>query len=142
MPSPLTFRLVCLGPGSMAVAGRRWLATALERLWILRRGLTARPCHCSQCSMLESIQNWNRQARLRGAQNGKCHKLFQFFLIFPKCKSSLYHISSLSTCASVQAFCIYADIDKTLPKAQRTRGVSLSCQSNFLRKYHKFKNKS
>ena len=26
---------------------------------------------------------------------------------------------------------------KTLPKAQRTRGLSSSCQSNFLRLYHK-----
>ena len=31
---------------------------------------------------------------------------------------------------------------KTLPKAQRTRGLSSSCQSNFLRSYHKFKHKS
>ena len=31
---------------------------------------------------------------------------------------------------------------KTLPKAQRTRGLSPSCQSNFLRSYHKFKHKS
>ena len=31
---------------------------------------------------------------------------------------------------------------KTLPKAQRTRGLSSSCKSNFLRSYHKFKNKS
>ena len=31
---------------------------------------------------------------------------------------------------------------KTLPKAQRTRGLSSSYQSNFLRLYHKFKHKS
>ena len=31
---------------------------------------------------------------------------------------------------------------KTLPKAQRTRGSSSSCQSNFLRSYHKFKHES
>ena len=31
---------------------------------------------------------------------------------------------------------------KTLPKAQRTRGLSSSYQSNFLRSYHKFKHKS
>ena len=31
---------------------------------------------------------------------------------------------------------------KTLPKAQRTRGLSSSCQSNLLRSYHKFKHKS
>ena len=31
---------------------------------------------------------------------------------------------------------------KTLPKAQRTRGLSLSYQSNFLRAYYKFKHKS
>ena len=31
---------------------------------------------------------------------------------------------------------------KTLPKAHRTRGLSPSCQSNFLRSYHKFKHKS
>ena len=31
---------------------------------------------------------------------------------------------------------------QTLPKAQRTRGLSSSCQSNFLRSYHKFKHKS
>ena len=30
---------------------------------------------------------------------------------------------------------------KTLPKAQRTRGLSSSYQSNFLRSYHKFKHK-
>ena len=33
-------------------------------------------------------------------------------------------------------------LTKTLPKAQRTRGLSSSCQSNFLRWYHKFKHKS
>ena len=32
--------------------------------------------------------------------------------------------------------------EETLPKAQRTRGLSSSCQSNFLRSYHKFKHKS
>ena len=32
--------------------------------------------------------------------------------------------------------------DKTLPKAQRTRGLSSSCQSNFLRSYYNFKHKS
>ena len=31
---------------------------------------------------------------------------------------------------------------KTLPKAQRTRGLSSPCQSNFLKSYHKFKHKS
>ena len=31
---------------------------------------------------------------------------------------------------------------KTLPKAQRTRGLSSSCQSNLLKSYHKFKHKS
>ena len=31
---------------------------------------------------------------------------------------------------------------KTLPKAQWTRGLSSSCQSNFLKSYHKFKHKS
>ena len=31
---------------------------------------------------------------------------------------------------------------KTLPKAQRTRGLSSSYQSKFLRSYHKFKHKS
>ena len=31
---------------------------------------------------------------------------------------------------------------KTLPKAQRTRGLSSSCQSNFLQSYQKFKHKS
>ena len=31
---------------------------------------------------------------------------------------------------------------KTLPKAQRTRGLSSFCQSKFLRSYHKFKHKS
>ena len=31
---------------------------------------------------------------------------------------------------------------ETLPKAQRTRGLSSSYQSNFLRSYHKFKHKS
>ena len=33
-------------------------------------------------------------------------------------------------------------IIKTLPKAQWTRGLSSSCQSNFLRPCHKFKPKS
>ena len=33
-------------------------------------------------------------------------------------------------------------IYKTLPKAQRTRGLSSSCQSNILKSYHKFKRKS
>jgi len=33
-------------------------------------------------------------------------------------------------------------IKKTLPKAQRTRGLSSSYQSNILRSYHKFKHKS
>ena len=33
-------------------------------------------------------------------------------------------------------------INQTLPKAQRTQGLSLSYQSNFLNSYHKFKNKS
>ena len=37
---------------------------------------------------------------------------------------------------------IYGAIVQTLPKAQRTRGLSSSCQSNFLRSHHKFKNKS
>ena len=32
--------------------------------------------------------------------------------------------------------------NKTLPKAQRTRGLSSSCQSSFLRSYHNFKHKS
>ena len=31
-------------------------------------------------------------------------------------------------------------IDETLPKAQRTRGLSSSCQSNFLKSYHNFTN--
>ena len=31
---------------------------------------------------------------------------------------------------------------KTLQKAQRTRGLSSSCQSNFLKSYHKLKQKS
>ena len=31
---------------------------------------------------------------------------------------------------------------ETLPKAQRTRGLSSSCQSDFLSSYHKFKHKS
>ena len=31
---------------------------------------------------------------------------------------------------------------QTLPKAQRTRGLNSSCQSNFLKSYHKFKHKS
>ena len=31
---------------------------------------------------------------------------------------------------------------ETLPKAQRTRGLSSSYQSNFLRSYHEFKHKS
>ena len=31
---------------------------------------------------------------------------------------------------------------KTLPKAQRTQGLSSSCQSNFLKSYQKFKHKS
>ena len=31
---------------------------------------------------------------------------------------------------------------QTLPKAQRTRGLSSFCQSKFLRSYHKFKHKS
>ena len=31
---------------------------------------------------------------------------------------------------------------KTLPKAQRTRGLSSSCKSNFLRSYQKFKHES
>ena len=31
---------------------------------------------------------------------------------------------------------------KTLPKAQRTRGLSSSYQSNFLRSYHELKHKS
>ena len=34
------------------------------------------------------------------------------------------------------------DRDKTLPKAPRARGLSSSCQSNFLKSYHKFKRKS
>ena len=33
-------------------------------------------------------------------------------------------------------------MSKTLPKAQRIRGLSSSCQSKFLRSYHKFKHKS
>ena len=33
-------------------------------------------------------------------------------------------------------------IYKTLPKAQRTRGLSSSYQCNFLRSYHKFEHKS
>ena len=33
-------------------------------------------------------------------------------------------------------------LTETLPKAQRTRGLSSSCHSNFLRSYHKFKNNS
>ena len=33
-------------------------------------------------------------------------------------------------------------LTKTLPKAQQTRGLSSSCQSNFLRSYHKFRHKS
>ena len=33
-------------------------------------------------------------------------------------------------------------MNKTLPKAQRTRGLSSSYQSNFLRSYHEFKHKS
>ena len=37
---------------------------------------------------------------------------------------------------------IYGAIVQTLPKAQRTRGLCSSCQSNFLRSHHKFKNKS
>ena len=32
--------------------------------------------------------------------------------------------------------------NETLPKAQRTRGLSSSCQSNFLKSYQKFKHKS
>ena len=33
-------------------------------------------------------------------------------------------------------------ITETLPKAQRTQGLSSSCQSNILRSYQKFKHKS
>ena len=33
-------------------------------------------------------------------------------------------------------------IPETLPKAQRTRGLSSTYQSNFFRSYHKFKHKS
>ena len=36
----------------------------------------------------------------------------------------------------------YWNIQQTLPKAQRTRGLSSSYQSNYLRSYHKFKHKS
>ena len=32
--------------------------------------------------------------------------------------------------------------EKTLPKAQRTRGLSSTYQSNFFGSYHKFKHKS
>ena len=35
-----------------------------------------------------------------------------------------------------------AALVQTLPKAQRTRGLSSSYQSNYLRSYHKFKHKS
>ena len=35
-----------------------------------------------------------------------------------------------------------SDSNQTLPKAQRTRGLSSSCQSNLLRSHHKFKHKS
>ena len=35
-----------------------------------------------------------------------------------------------------------AILKKSLPKAQRTRGLSSSCQSIFLKSYHKFKHKS
>ena len=45
--------------------------------------------------------------------------------------SLLKQKGSLSSRNKVQLFF------KTLPKAQRTRGLSLSCQSNFLRSYHK-----
>ena len=37
---------------------------------------------------------------------------------------------------------LHKGMRKTLLKAQRTRGLSSSCQSNFLRSYHEFKHKS
>ena len=36
----------------------------------------------------------------------------------------------------------HTERNKTLPKAQRTRGLSSSCQSNFLRSCYKFNHKS
>ena len=38
-------------------------------------------------------------------------------------------------------FLVCQGFTQTLPKAQRTRWLSSSCQSNFLRSYHKFKHK-
>ena len=48
-------------------------------------------------------------------------------------------------CLTIVSDCTICQITyviKTLPKAQRTRGLSLFCQSKFLRSYHKFKHKS
>ena len=55
----------------------------------------------------------------------------QIFVEIPKMVQS-YILENLS------ASCDKSLVRKTLPKAQRTRGLSSSYQSNFLRSYHEF----
>ena len=47
-----------------------------------------------------------------------------------------------ATCRNWSKLSSSGRCSKTLPKAQRTRGLSSSCQSNFLESYYKFKHKS
>ena len=55
---------------------------------------------------------------------------------------TFHHNGSSTSAASCKhkGLCLY--IGKTLPKAQRTRGLSSTYQSNFFESYHKFKHKS
>ena len=59
-------------------------------------------------------------------------------LVIIKCKHKLIN-TNLKLGRWVLALASYFE---TLPKAQRTRGLSSSCQSNFLKSYQKFKHKS
>ena len=52
-----------------------------------------------------------------------------------------YQVEAESACSKVISFELMSII-QTLPKAQRTRGLSSSYQSNFLRSYHKFEHNS
>ena len=49
---------------------------------------------------------------------------------------------SLFSCSSTYAFILWQSLLQTLPKAQRTRGLSFTYQSNFFGSYHKFSDKS
>ena len=127
------FNIVCLNTdimklaGSLAQVGGRATSGATRP----RRGITVPP------SLRSSRRQEQRTATLATVFVTRC----------PPATTSVSTRWPLvwwglgGTIAKIAKCCINK-LKKTLPKAQRTRGLSSSCQSNYLRLYHKFKRKS